>query len=163
MYVFLGFVPHENAVRGKFDPVLIMSWHPKQTGAFAVGALKTSRPIVVNNITDRTAVQMLNQLGDVNVRKQAMYRVAGSRKDSFGILFWYECDIYARPNGRLLLAAVLSDRTSLVIPEPTERLLSSVMSAVPYSELLTETKPVLAQRTAKTEKEKEKKHEELVC
>lgn len=164
MYAFLGFVPFDKAKRGEFDPVLVVSKSMNPAVEFVVRSAEDGSPVVVNDVADDISKRMITCMRrPVNLGLK-LRKKDGITKRLNGLLLWYECDVYARPQGRVLLAAIVPDRDVTTIPEPTERLLSRRMGEVPAFEEVQVAKPVLSQITTRTEKQKEKKlNEELVC
>lgn len=166
MYAFLGFVPFAKANRCEFDPVLVVAKSLRPGFEFAVHSAEDGMPVVVNDITDDVAQRLMSCMRRPVYLDTKRRRKAGVSKRLKGLLLWYECDVYALPQGRVLLAAVLPDRGVISTPEPAERLLSRRMGQVPAFEEVQVIKPALPQLTTKTEKQKEKKrngNEELVC
>lgn len=168
MYVFMGVARWKDVMKGRFDPCYILG-KSKKTDNFVmrevrVTNLRDSPPIIVNSMTDQVAQDMVAYACGVT-------RVVKDRRGEMttlrlrGLLMWYECDAYARPNGRVLMICSLPNYKYLSDLGPVDRPLSWRMADVPSSEALkTVIKPVLAQVTRKTEKEKEKEeHEKLVC
>ena len=171
MYAFLGVAPWKNVQKGNFEAVYAVG-HGTDA-PFTMQVVKKmnehNKPIVVvNDITDRTAQEMIAfSCRKINVKNDIKWYEKHQRWTKIhlrGLLMWYECDIYTRPTGRTLFVCVLPNREYTADPGPTERSLTWGMADVPSSEELpTVIKPILAQHTVKTEKEKEKKHEKLVC
>ncbi len=147
MYAFLGTVSQDSARKGIFKPEFILGRNQK--GQFVSMDMNEKNAVdrfgknimVVNCITDDTAQLMIKFMTEKAFNG---YKYRHNSR----LFLWYECDIYARRTGPVLLV----DAPPEVTDEPS------------FENLSTVTRPLLVQNTSKTEKQKEKKkHEKLVC
>ena len=168
MYAFLGVVDWKNVNRGRFNPTYVVTASPLRDGEhrFVMQVVakmtdNTGAVLVVNNITDKDARDMVAfACSRVQVKNARIYKghQDWSHKRLKGVLLWYECDIYARPTGRVLFICTLPNKT--FESGPVERPLTWRFGmTVPDEDLLVTVKPSLPQITKRTEKQKGRKAE----
>ena len=168
MYAFLGVVRYEDAKLGVIKPEYIvtapapqnsksrfvMQWVPKMNDW-------TGPIIVVNNFYDADAQALIAfACSTVQVKNKNKVSTTGFSSWSHlrlkGLLFWFECDIYARPTGRALFVCTLPNKSFTPDAWSGDWPLTRRLGHIPDTEELPFVgKPKPAQTTPRNQKKKE--------